>query len=204
MRDGWGRCAALPIVDFADRLPPEVLEGYFTRRSDWYEQRNGLPREFGARDTFDDVSYIVLAAEGTRCLGGARATVSSPDAPRLLPMETLCPGLQLGDLFPDLPLATTAHAEFSRLVVDGSLGLGNDLALRLFTFLLRNNPRPDVRYCFSITATARNRMYRALARANRLEHHARTVPEALIPPVLRPFGPQTVQVYHLEGIANDG
>lgn len=183
-------------IDFAERLPPWLLQDYLARRADWYAHRNGLPASFGARDAFDDGSHIVLATDGRRCLGGARATVAAPGEP--LPMERLCPGLRLQDLFPEHGLPDEPRAEFSKLVVFENGDLRNDLALRMFGFMLEHNPRPDVRFAFSICAEKRHAMYRFLARAHRLPCQARRLPDALVPPDLRPFGSQMIQAYSLE------
>lgn len=198
----FGVAEPVITVDFAERLPPALLAEYFELRNWWYGQRLGVKGDPAPRDEFDDTSTIVLATDGRRCVGGARVTVCEPEAPRRLPMETLCPGLRLARLFPDLPLATTAHAEFSKLVVarrDGAMSFRNTVANRIFGFLWgADNPRPDVRYAFSLAATSSSRIYRALADAHGLRWHAIPAPREFVPAELDPVGRFSVQVYVLD------
>lgn len=188
-------------VGFAERFPPALLAEYFELRNWWYGRRLGVRGDPAPRDAFDDTSTIVLATDGRHCVGGVRATVCDPEAPRRLPMEELCPGLRLATLFPDLPLAAVAHAEFSKLVVarrDGAMSFRNTVAERIFGFLWGpDNPRPDVRYAFSLAATSSSRIYRALADAHGLRWEARPAPLEFVPPELDPVGHFSVQAYVL-------
>lgn len=189
-------------VNFAERFPPALLAEYFELRNWWYGRRLGVQGDPAPRDEFDDSSTIVLATDGLRCVGGARATVCEPESPRSLPMEALCPGLRLATLFPHLPLATVAHAEFSKLVVarrDGAMSFRNTVAERIFGFLWgADNPRPDVRYAFSLASTSSSRIYRALADAHGVRWEAVPVPVEFVPPELDPVGRFSVQAYVLD------
>lgn len=195
------------VVDFADRLPPAIRRDYLARRTSWFVERAGVPNYAAGPDAYDDVSYTVLATDGQECLGGVRATVRFPGDPMLLPLEKQCRGLYLPRLFPQLRLDETPHAEFSRLLVQAHgrpLALTNDIAYRLFRFLLlEQNPQPAVRYVFSWSNQRSDRLYQRLGNAFGLEQVVVPVPDELVPEALRqgeadrPGGGQVIRGYVL-------
>jgi hypothetical protein len=140
-------------VTFAEMLAPEILENYFDKRAAWYQQRLNLSTRPLRKDQFDAKSYIVLATDGYECVGGLRATIRQPSKQHPLPMEEACPGLRLQDVFPELRLDSTPHAEISKLIVHSSqqsLTFQNGIADRLLKFMLiTNNPEPTVRSSLS-------------------------------------------------------
>ena len=187
-------------MDLAGRLPVAVVESYYLRRIDAFHRRMAAVRPgYGGRDEFDEVSHLVLATDGRGCVGGLRLTVRGPDRPALLPMEKECAGLDLVAMFPELPLAGSPHAELSRMVIgaiEQPTGYSNTVAERLFEFLWgRGNPRPDVRYVFSLSSRLHQRLFRALARLNGVDCVERPLPAALQPGVVTPGSEFSVQAY---------
>lgn len=197
------------VVEFADRLPPAVRADYLAKRTGWFLERAKLPGYDAGSDEYDAVSYTVLATDGRECLGGVRATVRSPGDALPLPMEAQCRGLALPGLFPQLGLDRLPYAEFSKLLVCGGgrpLSFTNDVALRLFRFLLiEHNPRPDVGYVFSWSNQRCDRLYRALGDAFGLEQFAAAIPADILPEAIRlgeadrPGGASVVRGYRLPG-----
>lgn len=191
-------------VTFAEQLAPAILENYFDKRAAWYQQRLNLPTCPVRQDEFDAESYIVLATDGQECVGGLRATVRRPSEAGSLPMEEACPGLRLKDVFPELGLDSTPHAEISKLIVHSNrspLTFQNGIVDRLLKFMLvTNNPEPSVPFVFIMAPRLQMRIYTSQARALGVDFETRTVPDAWLPPVLRPFAPVLIQACYLASL----
>jgi hypothetical protein len=188
-------------VTFGERMAPHILESYFDKRAAWYQQRLNLPHRHARRDKFDDCSHIVLATDGEECVGGLRATVRWPSQVGPLPMEVLCPRLRLQDVYPDLRLESTPHAEISKLIVHssrGPLSFHNKIAERLLEFLLlTDNPEPSVPFVFILAPRLQMRLYTAQARALGVNFETRPVPESCLIPELRAQAPIMIMACHL-------
>ena len=193
-------------VTFADQLAPAILENYFDKRAAWYQQRLNLLVCPKRRDEFDDESCFVLATDGQECVGGLRATVRRPRQAGRLPMESCCPGLRLSDVFPDLDLEATPHAEISKLIVHssrGPLSFQNGIVDRLLKFMLvTNNPEPTVPFVFILAPRVQMRIYTSQARALGVNFETRLVPDTVLPGVLRPFAPVMIQACYLDSARN--
>lgn len=199
-----GRPEELAVsVDFANRLPEAVVEDYFERRIESYTRRMGADSVYGGKDEFDAASHIVIATEAGRCVGGFRVTVREAGHRTPLPMEKDCPGLDLATLFPELPLASSACGEFSRMVIgsfERPFSFTNTIAERLCGYLWgAHRPRPDVPFVFSLSNLPRQRLYRALARVNGVDCFERPLPDHLQPDLLKPYGRFSVQAYLVNG-----
>jgi hypothetical protein len=172
-------------VGFRQDFDAAVLEDYFRKRVEWYERRLDAPATASQKDEFDERSHIVLATDGRQCLGGLRATVRRPDDVRPLPTERVCGGLNVFELFPDVDLPHTPHAELSKLVIvsdDGPPPFTNDVGVRLLRFLLLEaNPEPDVAYALIGGGRRHARMYTHLGRLMGLRAISRPIPLALVP-----------------------
>lgn len=188
-------------VTFANRLAPRFLENYFDKRAACYQRQFNLPTPPKRQDKFDAESYIVLATDGQECVGGLRTTVRRSSHAGLLPMEVTCPGLRLQNVFPELDLDSTAHAEISKLIVhsnQGSLSFRNGIADRLLKFmLLTNNPEPSVPFVFILAPRLQMRLCSLQARAFGLNSEIRPLPEAFWPPELHPFAPVSILACYL-------
>jgi hypothetical protein len=191
-------------VTFAEQLAPAILENYFDKRAAWYQKRLNLPVCPARRDAFDAASHIVLATDGQECVGGLRATVRRPFQAGSLPMEEAVPGLRLKDIFPELGLESTPHAEISKLIVHsnrGPLTFQNGIVDRLLRFMLvTNNPEPSVPFVFIMAPRLQMRIYTSQARALGVDFETRPVPEAWLSPVLRPFAPVLIQACYLASL----
>jgi hypothetical protein len=188
-------------VAFANRLAPEILENYFDKRAAWYQQRLNLPTRHARQDEFDAHSHIVLATDGHECVGGLRATIRQSSLGKRLPMEIVCPQLRLENLFPDLGLEFTPHAELSKLIVHSSrhsLSFQNDIVDRLLRFtLFTHNPEPTVPVVFILAPKLQMRIYTSQARTLGLNFDVRQVPEALLISELQAQAPIFIQACYL-------
>ena len=189
-------------VTFADQLAPAILENYFDKRAAWYQQRLNLPSCPVRKDEFDAESCFVLATDGHECVGGLRATIRRPSRQGPLPMEGACPGLRLKDVFPELGLESTPHAEISKLIVHSSrhsLLFQNGIVDRLLKFMLvTNNPEPTIPFVFILAPRVQMRIYTSQARALGVNFETRLVPDTVLPEVLRPFAPVMIQACYLD------
>lgn len=187
-------------IDFAEKLAPQILENYFEKRAACYQRQFRLPSP-PARDRFDARSYFALATNGNECLGGMRTTVRHSPAAGPLPMEVTCPGLCLKNLFPQLSLDTTPHAEISKLIVhsnEGLLSFQNEIVDRLLKFMLiTNNPEPSVPFVFIVAPRLQMRLYTLQAKAMGVSFDVRALPQENWPPELHPFAPVMIQACYL-------
>jgi hypothetical protein len=192
-------------IDLARHLAPSFLEDYFDKRAALYQRAFNLPFQPARQDEFDANSHFVLATDAEECLGGLRATVRHPGTnPTRLPLEKNCQGLRLQEIFPDLHLDRTSHAELSKLIVHSGrarLGPSNDVMERLLKFaLITHNPEPSVKYAFIFAPRVRMRMYTMQARWMGVQFETRQVPDEFTPPELRPFGPTFIQACYLASL----
>jgi hypothetical protein len=153
------------------------------------------------RDEFDANSHIVLATDGEECLGGLRANIRRSCLGARLPMEILCPGLRLENVFSDLGLECTPHAEISKLIVHSSrhpLLFQNDIMVRMLKFMLvTNNPDPTVPLVFILAPKLQMRIYTSQARALGVKFETRQVPDECLIPELRAQAPIMIQACFL-------
>jgi len=93
----------------------DLLGQYFRLRKDIYKKVLNCDVFEAQADEVDKRSEIIVLKSGNRCVGGARATISTPENPSLLPMEAN--GFYLKDAFPQIDFSKIAYAEVSRAAV---------------------------------------------------------------------------------------
>jgi hypothetical protein len=124
---------------FIETTDREAFDRYVElRRRAYFNEYLWLPANFGLEDEMDRVSRIVVAMRAGVVAGGARLTISTPECPRLLPLEEAAFSLRHCDSLKDLNLERTPYGEISRMAADPqcargfavSSGLGNALCAR--------------------------------------------------------------------------
>jgi len=185
----------------ADEFPPAILDDYFHKRQSWYYQRRGIADLAAERDVFDEEGLIVLASDGTECLGGVRLNTRTPGDIRPFPSEELLPGLSVRASFPALALDNVTVGEMGKLLIAGQergLPYDNRILLRMALCLLEMNRQgPQAHFAFLSTRTRALRIYRQIARITRLPFETYTVPEYLRPEKLDALGDIALQIYQL-------
>lgn len=154
----FGANPALPDkVSYEFSKDPALLHMYYQLREEMFISVWGLEKFCGKKDQFDDVSETMIARRGQLCIGGCRLTISTPDAPRVLPMEG--PDLNLKSLFPELDLHETTYCEFSRLAImpDYRGGVVFPEMVRRF---IKRMIAEGVEYAFGISPVPLARSYR--------------------------------------------
>jgi hypothetical protein len=105
------------------------------RRRAYLREYSWLPAKFGYEDEADRVSRFIVAVRNGTVAGGGRLTISTPECPRLLPLESEGFSLRSCEFLKDLDLDRNPYGEISRMAVDSessrgfevSAGLGNTL-----------------------------------------------------------------------------
>jgi hypothetical protein len=125
--------------EYVESGDPELFAKYVElRRRVYLKEYSWLPATFGYEDEMDRVSHIVIAVRDGAVLGGGRLTISTPECPRLLPLEDAGFSLKNCEFLKDLGLDRKPYGEISRMAVDPessrgfevSTGLGNALSAR--------------------------------------------------------------------------
>ncbi len=144
-------------IDYEFTRDTALLHQYYNLREDMFSSVWGLKNFCGQHDAFDDGSEIMIARKGLQCIGGGRLTISSPQAPRMLPMEKQ--DLMLTRLFPELDLGDTSYGEFSRLAILPEFRAGAvfpEITRRFIKKAIANG----VEYAFNIAPVPLARSYR--------------------------------------------
>ncbi len=185
----------------ADEFPPAILDDYFHKRQSWYYQRRGIADLAAERDAFDEEGLIVLASDGTECLGGVRLNTRAPGDMRPFPSEVLLPGLSVRAAFPGLALDGVTVGEMGKLLIAGQtrgLPYNNRILLRMALCLLEMNRQgPQAHFAFLSTRTRALRIYRQIAKITRLPFETCAVPQHLVPNKLHTLGDVSLQLYEL-------
>jgi len=91
------------------------LEAYFQLRSQCYYEDLGIPHAKTGPDCFDAIGDVFILKKEGKVIGGARAILSQPDYPYLLPLEL--EGFCLPAALPAFHLQKKRYGEISRLAI---------------------------------------------------------------------------------------
>ncbi len=137
-----------------------LLHQYYLLREEMFSAVWGLKNFSGKEDAYDSQSHIVIARKNLQCIGGGRLTISTPEDPRMLPMEK--DDLILKDLFPELDLHETAYGEFSRMAILPEFRSGHILPEISHRFIKKAIAQ-GVEYVFIMAPIPLARNYRQVA-----------------------------------------
>ncbi len=105
-------------LEFFESHDQQLLAEYVElRRRVFHVHYPTLPEDFGRRDEIDDISGIVLCRRDFVLVGGARLTVSRPEAPRELPLERNGLSIREDEDLRKLKLNAQPYAEISRMAI---------------------------------------------------------------------------------------
>lgn len=91
----------------------QYLEQYYYLRENIYKTDLNITDFSGAEDEYDRRSFLIIARLGHLCIGGARFTLSTPEAPIRLPFEK--EGFSVHDHIPGL--SEVNYCELGRTAV---------------------------------------------------------------------------------------
>lgn len=133
---------------------------YYRLREEMFISVWGLEHFSGEKDSYDDVSDIMVARIGNHVIGGCRLTFSSPQQRAKLPMEKETFSMQ--EKFPQLMLQNENYVEISRMAIlpeyQNSL-----VMLELSRQMLKRGAEKKARYAFTLSPTSLARNYRKAA-----------------------------------------
>ena len=135
------------------------------RRREFHAHYEGLAKDFGMPDEYDDTSRIVYMTANGELAGAARLTISSPAAPHILPLEEC--GFRLRECEPlrHLELELRPYSEISRMTIDPRFSRDREASLALAVGLCRAAAREGVETIFSICPPAATRLNQSNARS---------------------------------------
>jgi hypothetical protein len=87
-----------------------------------------LSADFGLADETDNLSRIVIAAQGGTVVGGARLTISTPQRPQMLPLEEKDFDLKSCEALKDLGLDRKPYGEISRMAASPESAHGFEIS----------------------------------------------------------------------------
>lgn len=149
-----------PQLAFEYSRDPALLHQYYMLRAKVYTQLWHLEHFNGDEDEVDAASDILLIRYGKLCVGGARITVSSPDAPQLLPAED--DQFRLYKLLPELHLRDCTYTECGRFAVLPDFQ-DRQVSQNMLHHLILRSRAHGAKYLFWIAPTVQTRYYRQLA-----------------------------------------
>jgi hypothetical protein len=98
------------------------------RRRVYLKEYPWLSADFGFADETDNLSRIVIAAQGNVVAGGARLTISTPGRPRRLPLEETGFDLKSCELLKELGLDREPYGEISRMAASPESAHGFEIS----------------------------------------------------------------------------
>ena len=183
-------------IAFADQVAPHIVDDYFVKRDAWFKKRLSRPDYPTKKDVFDALSGIVIATDGSVCLGGIRCMLRRPTETHPLSTEAVWGGVTWYDNFPDLHLERVVHVELSKMFVCNShlsQMMQNKIAYRMLHFLLSHNQQYQVEYVLFCTWQAQARRFEMLARFFNLPYESKINETALTSEAYRMLGQQFIQ-----------
>lgn len=136
------------------------LHQYYRLRQEMFIHVWGLEHFTGTKDSYDDVSDIMIARRGNHVLGGCRLTFHNAHASNRLPMEK--DDFVLSGHLPELPLADATYVEISRMAILPEFQ-NSVVMLELSRQLLKRGAEMKANYAFTLAPVALARNYRKAA-----------------------------------------
>lgn len=120
-------------------------------------------------DSFLRESDVLVVRRGNECLGGACLTISYPEAPTILPLESdiiPAPGDKIYSLrthFPQYDLENEAYGEFSRMAVVPGFR-DRTYSKEIFRNIIQRSLDSNMRYIFGMADERRARLYKQISK----------------------------------------
>lgn len=120
-------------------------------------------------DSFLRESDVLVVRKGNECLGGACLTISYPEAPTILPLESdiiPAPGDKIYSLkthFPQYDLENEAYGEFSRMAVVPGFR-DRTYSKEIFRSIIQRSLDSNMRYIFGMADERRARLYKQISK----------------------------------------
>lgn len=136
------------------------LHQYYRLRQEMFIHVWGLEHFTGTKDSYDDVSDIMIARRGNHVLGGCRLTFHNAHDSNRLPMEK--DDFILAEHLPELPLADATYVEISRMAILPEFQ-NSVVMLELSRQLLKRGAERKANYAFTLAPVSLARNYRKAA-----------------------------------------
>lgn len=137
------------------------LQQYYQIRQSCFRQELGIRTFDGSEDEFDRSGYLLIARDQQRCIGGVRLSISSPQSPGLLPLES--DGFRLQALFPELARNRESYSQWTRLALLPEYRAA-DILKQMALRLIWQARRLGCSYAFNVAGMNRARLYQRLHR----------------------------------------
>ncbi len=146
-----------PVVRFRITLDSGLLHQYYQLRTAMFVREWHLSHFPKGADSYDFCSDTLIAHVDRLCVGGLRMTFSTPDDPKMLPMED--EQFNLAELLPELDLKNKRYAECTRLTLLPDFRKP-EVSFLLRSHLFRHCIQNKMDYLFWISPLSLARSYR--------------------------------------------